>query len=143
MRATLVIASAALCGVLLSLASVVPGNGRAPRSAGSAPEEWDTAAAPGHWTGSAEETPPEQAGGLPDGRVGGSAEDLAAELFALLDLDGDGFLDAGEMTAALRARLGRWDADGDGRIDSGEFLAYFEDRVAQSRTAPGRQSWVA
>jgi EF hand len=51
------------------------------------------------------------------------------KMFRHFDRDGDGFLTPGEMPAALRADMRRWDRNGDGRIDFEEYRAYFPNRL--------------
>src|SRR5205807_2427905 len=75
--------------------------------------------------------------GQPPARDDRHLLNAAAKLFRKLDRDRDGFLDAEEMTPALRAEKGQWDSDGDGRIDAREFEAYFEARLRQKAQAQG------
>jgi Ca2+-binding EF-hand superfamily protein len=64
-------------------------------------------------------------------RAGGDpyAAGWADTVFAFLDRNGDGRLDANEMSPALREGLPFWDTNRDGRIDRAEYRRFFQART--------------
>ncbi len=68
--------------------------------------------------------------------VGGDTQNMdmmAERMFRRMDKNGDGQLDASEMSEALAAERDRWDTNQDGFISLDEYKAYFAARVAQIR----------
>jgi Ca2+-binding EF-hand superfamily protein len=63
-----------------------------------------------------------------DGRASDPNEE-ADKAFRVLDRNGDGELDADELTTALKDKKKLADADGNGRISKDEYRAYFHQRV--------------
>jgi len=59
----------------------------------------------------------------------------ADKVFRVLDRNGDGVLEAAEMTTKLRDDRLRVDADGNGRIDKDEYRAHFQRRIATGADA--------
>src|SRR5437660_480350 len=100
--------SGALGGLLLSFGLLVRTAGRPARAPGVGPEPGAADAG-----ADASATAPDPLPASTQDGTGQGEEDLARELFFLLDQDGDGLLAEDEMPPALRARLRRWDADGD------------------------------
>jgi beta-glucosidase len=70
--------------------------------------------------------------------------DVWAELlFQHFDQNGDGVLNADEMTPTLRAQLERWDTNHDGLIDRAEFTNYFGQRLAAFAAIPASSDGTA
>jgi Ca2+-binding EF-hand superfamily protein len=68
----------------------------------------------------------------------------AEQQFKRRDRNGDGFLNADEMSGKLKAELARWDRNKDGLIDLNEYKAYLKDRMLQrALTVPGQSGAAA
>jgi Ca2+-binding EF-hand superfamily protein len=79
----------------------------------------------------------------------GNRDDARAEMeFRQLDKNGDGQLDASEMTAELRAEVTKWDTNKDGLINLEEYKAYYKARMEFLRNENGDNNspganWIA
>lgn len=72
----------------------------------------------------------------PNGQVSPLHRTRRARVFARIDMNGDGYIDAAEREASLKRWFARRDADGDGRLSYGELQAARKRWLAWRGTGP-------